>query len=257
MWPKLSVLLALAGCLFAPGLVRATPIVFGVQFTTNGEAGTVDVATGSFTIVGSVGPHQINDVAYSPGGAIYAIADEDELVTINPATGALTAVMPVPGFETLVFRPSNGTLFAATTGALFTINLANQTYTEIGNYGSAIGNNAQNIRFDQAGNLYTTDTGTPTDVFLISTSTGQATFDFSVPFGALSLGFAGDKLYGVGIPLIGGSGNLVWIDPLTKTGTETLASFPGVDFSQAPEPAAVGLCGLGLAALAVCRRRRP
>ncbi len=256
MWPKLPALLVLAACLLAPGLVRATPIVFGVQFTTNGQAGTVNVATGSFTVVGAVGPHQINDVAYSPGGAIYGIADENELVTINPATGALTAVMPLPGFETLVFRPSDGTLFAATTGSLFTINLTKQTYTEIGNYGSAVGNNAQNIRFDQAGNLYTTDTGTPTDVFLVSTSTGQVTFDFSVPFGALSLGFAGEKLYGVGIPGIGGSGNLVWIDPLTKAGTQALASFPGVDFSQAPEPAAVWLCGLGLAALAVRRRRR-
>jgi WD40 repeat protein len=232
-----------------------------VTFNTDGQAGFIDIATGSFAVVGTVGSSNfINDVAFAPNGTLYAISNTDELVTIDIWNGAVTAVMPVPGLETLVFSPS-GILYAASQSALYTIDLTAHTANEIGPYG-ALGN-AQNIRFDASGNLYTTDTGSPsTRVFLVDTSTGAETYEFSVPFGAVSLGEADGRLYGVGISGIGGTLNLVWVDPATQTGTQVLGSFPSVDFSQpfgqfpVPEPGALSLCGLGLAALVLRSRKR-
>jgi len=248
----------LTSCLLTRGTVHASPIVFGVTFSTNGEAGFIGIATGSFAGVGTVGP-EINDVAFAPNGTLYGIANQNELVTINTSNAAITDVMPLPGLETLVFSPS-GFLYAASQSALYMIDLSSMTTAEIGPYGTL--GNAQNIRFDASGNLYTTDTGTPTNVFLVNTSTGQATYEFNVPFGAVSLGEADGRLYGVGISGIGGTLNLVWVDPATHTGTQTLSSFPSVDFSEpfsggfVPEPGALSLCGLGLAALVFRSRKR-
>lgn len=257
---KVSSFFILASFLLTCGTIYATPIVYGVTFNTDGQAGFIDIATGAFTVVGTVGSSNfINDVAFAPNGTLYAISNTDELVTINIWNGAVTAVMPVPGLETLVFTPS-GVLYAASQSALYTIDLTAHTTTEIGPYGTL--GNAQNIRFDASGNLYTTDTGTPTNVFLVNTSTGQATYEFNVPFGAVSLGEADGRLYGVGISGIGGALNLVWVDPATHTGTQTLSSFPSVDFSEpfsggfVPEPGALSLCGLGLAALVFRSRKR-
>jgi hypothetical protein len=256
---KVFLFLVLVACWLTRGTVRATPIVFGVTFQANGQAGFIDVATGAFNVVGTVGP-EINDVAIAPNGTAYAIANTDELVTINTSNAAVTNVMPLPsGMETLDFNPSDGVLFAATQGALYTIDIGVGT-NYIGSYGAL--SSAQNIRFDSSGNLYTTDTGNPTNVYLVNTSTGQATWDFSVGYGAVALGYVDGKLYGVGISGIGGAGNLVWVDPATQSGTQILSQFPSVDFSEpqqhgyTPEPGALWLCGLGLAALAF-RFRKP
>ncbi len=242
-------LLVLAACALAPAALRATPMVYGVEFVTNGNAGVVDIANGSFDVVGRVGPYLINDIAFSPDFVLYGIRDGSELVRIDPGTGKVTDVMAVPsGLETLDFRPSDGLLFAATSSALFTINLSTDTTTPVGSYGGTPFQ-GQNIRFDQYGNLYTTDTSSTTGVYLVNTSTGAAALEFTVPFGALALGYAGGNLYGVGIAGIGGQNNLVLINPTTQTGTLVLNSFPSVDFSEIPEPGVAWLCGLGLAVL--------
>jgi hypothetical protein len=242
------VLLVLAACALAPAALRATPMVYGVEFVTNGNAGVVDLANGSFNVVGQVGPYLINDIAFSPAYVLYGIRDTSELVRIDPSTGQVTDVMAVPsGLETLDFRPSDGVLFAATSSALFTINLSTDTTTLVGSYGLSF--QGQNIRFDQYGNLYTTDTSSTTGVYLVNTSTGAAALEFTVPFGALALGYAGGNLYGVGIAGIGGQNNLILINPTTQTGTLVLNSFPSVDFSEIPEPGVAWLCGLGLAVL--------
>lgn len=257
---KVFLFLILVACWLTRGTVCAAPIVFGVTFNTDGQAGFIDIATGAFNVIGTVAP-EINDVAIAPDGTAYAIASTNELVTSNLSNAAVTNVMSLPyGMETLDFNPSDGALFAATQSALYTIDLIAKTTTEIGSYGAL--SNAQNIRFDSAGNLYTTDTYNPTSVYLVNTSTGQAVWDFSIPFGAVSLGYVDGRLYGVGISGIGGANNLVWVDPATQSGTEVLASFPSVDFSEphqhgfTPEPGAFWLCGLGLAALAF-RFRKP
>ncbi len=259
MRTALFLFLAGAACVFH-GTAQATPLVFGVTFNAGGNAGFIDVATGHFEIVGTVGP-LINDVAIAPDGSCYAIANTSELVVINTSNGAITGVMPLPsGIETLDFSPTDHTLFAATQGTLYTIDLASQTTTLIGNYG-ALGN-AQNIRFDSSGNLWTTDTGSPTNVYEIDQSTGTATWEFNVPFGAVALGYVDGRLYGVGISGIGGQGNLVWVDPSTKSGSQLLGSFPSVDFSEpeqhsyTPEPGALWLCLPALAGLAFIRRKR-
>jgi hypothetical protein len=256
---KVFLFLILAACALTPGTVRATPIVFGVTFQANGEAEFVDIATGAFNVVGTVGP-EINDVAIAPNGTAYAIANENELVTINTSNAVVTNVMSLPyGMETLDFNPTDGVLFAATQSALYTVNIGGGT-TYLGSYGAL--SNAQNIRFDSAGNLYTTDTGDPTNVFLVNTSNGQATHEFSVGYGAVALGYVDGRLYGVGISGIGGAGNLVWVNPATQSGTQILSQFPSVDFSEpqqhgyVPEPGAIWLCGLGLAALAFRLRKR-
>jgi hypothetical protein len=257
---KVFLFLILAACWLTRGTARATPIVFGVTFQANGQAGFIDIATGNFDVVGTVGP-EINDVAIAPNGTAYAIANEDELVTINTSNAAVTNLMSLPyGMETLDFNPTDGVLFAATQGALYTIDLGTPSYNYIGSYVNL--GNAQNIRFDSAGNLYTTDTNDPTSVYSVSTSDGLATYDFKVYYGAVSLGYVDGRLYGVGISGIHGAGNLVWVNPATQSGTQILSQFPSVDFSEpqqhgyVPEPGALWLCGLGLAALVFRSRKR-
>ncbi|MGO9096370.1 MAG: PEP-CTERM sorting domain-containing protein [Bryobacteraceae bacterium] len=257
---KVFLFLIVSACWLTRGTICAAPIVFGVTFQADGQAGFIDIATGNFDVVGTVGP-EINDVAIAPDGTAYAIASQDELVTINTSNAAVTNLMSLPyGMETLDFNPTDGVLFAATQSALYTVDLIAKTTAEVGSYGALT--NAQNIRFDSAGNLYTTDTNDPTSVYSVSTSNGQATWEFSVGYGAVSLGYVDGMLYGVGISGIGGADNLVWVNPATQSGTQILSQFPSVDFSEpqqhgyAPEPGALWLCGLGLAALVVRSRKR-
>jgi len=141
------------------GTIYATPIVYGVTFNTDGQAGSSTSPRAPSLWWAQSAPRTLsNDVAFAPNGTLYAISNTDELVTINIWNGAVTAVMPVPGLETLVFTPS-GVLYAASQSALYTIDLTAHTTTEIGPYGTL--GNAQNIRFDASGNLYTTDTELP------------------------------------------------------------------------------------------------
>ena len=269
-------------CVSAGLMLFASTSVFGqtayaMQFNqANNNFGLINLLTGNFTLLGTEGSTLFNDVAGSPNGNLYGIINSASLVTLNTNNGAvLTSVsFSVGGIESLAIA-SNGTLYGATQGALYTINPLTGAASLVGNFNnSAIGNSGQNIRFGSDGNLYDTDGGVSannTDLFQISTVNGQATLMGVVTnFPGLCLENAGSQMYGVGIQLGSASSlfqDLVGIDlsSLKPGGTNLdgsawdisynllTANFPNnYNFSSAdlfivpaPEPSTVSLSILG------------
>jgi hypothetical protein len=195
---------------------------YAMEFNqANNRFGIINLLTGGFTQLGTEGSTLFNDIAASPNGTLYGIINTTWLVTLNTNNGAvLTSVaFNVSGIESLAIN-SNGTLYGATQGALYTVNALNGQASLVGSFNnSAIGNRGQNIRFGIDGYLYDTDAGvnaTNTRLFRISTGNGQATLMGTVTnFPGLCLENAGSQMYGVGIELGSGSTlmqNLVGID---------------------------------------------
>jgi len=181
---------------------------FAMQFNqSNNQFGTINLLTGGFTALGSVGGTLFNDIAAAPDGTLYGIINLTSLVTLNTNTGAIMSSVNfnVWGIESLAIAP-DGTLYGATQGALYTINPFTGVATLKGNFNnSVIGNSGQNIRFGYDGNLYDTDGGVSansTHLFQINTSTGAATLVGTVTnFPGLCLENSGSQMYGVGIQL--------------------------------------------------------
>jgi hypothetical protein len=182
---------------------------------------------------------------------------------------------------------SNGILYGATQGALYTLDPLTGQASLVGSFNnSAIGNSGQNIRFGYDGYLYDTDGGvnaTNTQLFRISTVNGQATLMGVVTnFPGLCLENAGSQMYGVGIQLGSASSlmqDLVGIDLSSlKLGGTNLdgspvdinynlltANFPNnfnissadLFIVPAPEPSAVSLSIMGgLVLLLISHRRK-
>ena len=280
-------------CMLAGLIVFTSTTVFGqqayaVEFNQgNNLFGIINLLNGGFTQLGSEGSTLFNDIAASPNGNLYGIINSTSLVTLNTNTGAVltTVSFSVNGIESLAIA-SDGTLYGATQGALYTINAANGQVTLVGNFNnSAIGSSGQNIRFGSNGNLYDTDGGVSannTDLFQISTVNGQATLMGVVTnFPGLCLENAGSEMYGVGIQLGSASSlfqDLVGIDlsSLSPGGTNSdgspldvsynllTANFPNnYNFSSAdlfvvpaPEPSTVSFSILGGAMFLMISRTR-
>jgi hypothetical protein len=247
-------LFAIAALLLAPGTLCATPLAFAAEYSAPARFGIVDVVTGQFDLIATL-EHTVNDIGLSPGGVLYGIIDDcTQFVRIDAATGALTIIGPLNvGVESLVFSPG-GILYAATQNALYLMNPSNAALTLVGGYGGLT--SGQNIRFASDGQLYTTDTSSNTSLYRIDASSGLATLVGSTGYPGLALGYAGHQLYGVGMSVIGGLGNLVRIDPTTGKGTVVLDDFPEVGFTELPEPSAAWLCALGLAGVVVLASAR-
>ena len=250
---------------------------YAMQFNqANNHFGTINLLTGGFTQLGTEGSTLFNDIAASPSGNLYGIINSASLVTLNTNSGAVltTVSFSVNGIESMAIA-SDGTLYGATQGALYTINPLTGVASLVGNFAnSAIGNSGQNIRFGSDGNLYDTDGGVSannTDLFQISTVNGHATLMGVVTnFPGLCLENAGSQMYGVGIQLGSASSlfqDLVGIDlsslqpggtnldgsPLDITYNLLTANFPNnYNFSSAnsfivpaPEPSTVALSIVG------------
>lgn len=246
------VFFVLAASLLVPGTLCANPLAFGAEYTNPARFGIVDIATGHFELIATI-PHTVNDIALGPDGVLYGITDNcTEFVRIDPATGDATIIGPLSGgVESLVFGPG-GVLYAATQSALYRMDPASAGLTLVGGYGGL--NSGQNVRFASDGHLYTTDTSSNTALYRIDTETGLATLVGSTGYAGLALGYAGYQLYGVGMSVIGGGGNLIRIDPTTGAGTVALGSFSEVEFTELPEPSDIWLWALGLAALVLLAR---
>jgi hypothetical protein len=217
--------------------------VYAMQFDQSANLfGTIDLLNGSFTQLGNEGSTLFNDIAAAPNGTLYGIINTAQLVTLNPASGAIltTVSFNVSGIESLSVS-AGGTLYGATQSALYTINPGNGLATLIGNFNNSLINNlGQNIRFAPDGNLYDTDAGvsaTNTDLFRISTANGTATLMGVVTnFPGLCLENAGNQMYGVGIQLGSASSvvqDLVGIDlsTLQPGGTNVDGSLVDIGYS--------------------------
>ena len=193
-------------------------LVYACEYNlTTNRFGTIDLLSGNFTKISSIGSVLINDIAYCPtNGTVYGISNTTALVMFNKTNGALTRVasFSVSGIESLAFRYSDGALFGATSSRLYTINPSNGTATAVGTgYGTVSnlntgGKTGQNIRFAKDGNLYVSNTSTNTDIYRINTTSGAATWmGEAVGYAYLMLQNASTNMYGVFINLGSGSSN--------------------------------------------------
>lgn len=207
-----SALLAIVAAGSLAMSARAQNDVYAVEFNqANNLFGTIDLLTGDFTQIASLGSTLYNDIAYCPiDGTLYGIQNNGaELVTFDKTTGTVSAVAPlnVPGLESIAFRPSDGVLFGAAQSGLYTIDRVTGQATFVGSFGTPYNLNlAQNIRFDYDGNLYLSNTGENTDIYRVNTQDGSATFVGEVAgFADLILENGSQYMYGVSIPSINGA----------------------------------------------------
>ncbi|MGA3285504.1 MAG: hypothetical protein ABSD57_13740 [Verrucomicrobiota bacterium] len=218
LWPcllsskiiKAMLILVAAGSLIMS--VRAQDDVYAVEFNqSNNRFGILDLLTGNFTQISVLGGTIYNDIAYNPqSGTLYGIQNNcANLVTIDKTTGDVAEIAPfnVSGIESLAFQPDTGVLYGCAQSGLYTINPLTAEATLVGSFGTPYNlNTAQNIRFDTDGNLYLSNTSDNTDIYQVSTQTGQATFvGEAAGYADLILMNAGQYMYGVSIPAINGA----------------------------------------------------
>ena len=180
--------------------------VYAVEFgQSDNRFGTMNLLTGRFSQIASLGGAMINDIAYSPvNGTLYGINNATDLVTFDETNGTMTVVatMSVSGIQSIAFRPGDGALFGATQSALYTIDPVTGQATLVGAFGGAynLGSSGQNIRFAQDGNLYVSNTSANTDIYRVSQTDGSAVWVGEVNgFPNLILENGGQYLYGVSI----------------------------------------------------------
>jgi hypothetical protein len=227
-------LLAAFLCFSVLGRASAGPILYIDD--ENGLLGTVDVATGTATVIGSTG-QALTDIAFAPTGELYGITFTD-LYKINPNTGVSKLIGPhnIPEGNALVFG-SDGTLYAAgaTTSDLYFIDTrtgASTDVTEIGyeSAGDLAFNNGElflssntnqlieidpetfgttlvgDFGFTNVYGLATGDNGvlygvSGTQIFSVDTATGAGTF--LVDYGGQGLGAAdGTSFVSESVPTI-------------------------------------------------------
>ncbi|HUA36983.1 MAG TPA: MBG domain-containing protein [Candidatus Sulfopaludibacter sp.] len=190
-----------------PAWAQST-VVYAAEYNqpTN-RFGTIDLLSGTFTRIASIGNAKINDIAYCPtNGTLYGISNTSVLVAFNKTNGTLTKIgnLSTNTIQSLAFRPSDGKLFGATQNRLYTINPNNGTTTLIGSYGNAhnLGSTGQNIRFARDGNLYVSNTSTNTDIYQLNVTNGTATWmGEAIGYPYLMLMNASSNMYGVFVNL--------------------------------------------------------
>jgi hypothetical protein len=143
----------------------------------------VDAADASFDSLGLMSGYEIQAMDCDAGGVLYGLDQLGrQLVTIDPATAAVTVVAPVgDALSGMAFDPTDGTLYASSSGeadvrdALFTVDKVTGATTLIGVTGS--GGAIPGLCFDAAGDLYGVKGGGNklNDLLLLDKTTGAAT----------------------------------------------------------------------------------
>ena len=246
-------LLAFLFCSIA-GL-HAGPVFYTMSYAASPVFGTIDANTGAVTPIGVPLTGYGHDLAVSPSGAVYAIVD-DNLFTIDKTTGLASLIGALPAdAQSLAFR-SDGTLFLGSTSDLFMVNPATGSGTLIG--AMNLPANADNVRFDAAGNLYVMSAESNSGLYRLSTLTGSSTFIGSSGQDDISLGaFYGGVFLGTNAPV---TGQIVTVDPATGAATAG-APVNGIyllalDPTSVPEPGTFGLLLASAALAGVVRARR-
>lgn len=243
------------------GAAAAAPVMY--VHDSAGKLGTVDVATGSVELIGSMGV-VMTDIAFDPDGDLFGLSFTG-LYSINAASGAATFIgnHGIAGGNALVFG-AGGTLYAAgSSTGLYSLNTLTGAGTLLGGMGFA---SAGDLAFN-GGNLY-----------LAATTNQLVQVDLSVPassFAVGSFGVAGvfglatgdnDVLYAV-------AGTTIYeVDTTTGAasngvsfGLQGLGEAYGESFyteagapppTSVPEPSTLPLLGIGVLAAATAIRRR-
>lgn len=111
--------------------LSAAPTVYVAD--ENGNLATVDVTTGTATLIGNSGI-VLTDIAFDNNGQLYGISF-DELYRVDRTTAALTAIGATGAAVNALTFGANGTLYAAGGNQLFTLNTSTGLATDIGTTG--------------------------------------------------------------------------------------------------------------------------
>jgi hypothetical protein len=270
----------------------AGPIVYALAGNPQ-QFGRIDLSTGVFSPVGSV-PGTIQYLVPGPNQSLLTMSFNGDLDAINPATGAISVIGPT-GFNSCLSPQdvcdSHSELSLGVAGAtIYTTDFANNLYTidpttghatligptglpklpfvplttnsdgsfdfydeNLFGAGGKLYANYDTARFNPATSVFTTVTAPA--LYQIDPATGHATPVSSTELGLITLTNVGGTIYG-----FNGVTNQIVTLNLTNGTTSVVSNITGVTglvggASPVPEPASIGLAGLGLLATFAVRRR--
>jgi hypothetical protein len=247
---------AIAVCAIALALsAQAAPILWVDDAV--GQLGTVDVATGTVSIIGNMGV-VMTDIGFDPAGNLFGMSFTN-LYSINKTTAAPTLIGAhgISGGNALVFG-TDGTLYGAgATTNLYTINPTTGASTLVGNMGAS---SAGDLAFN-GGNFYLASS----QLVRVNPVTGAGVvvgpFGFPSVFGlatagnAVMYGISGTQIFSVNTAT--GAGTLV-----SNYGGQGLGNANGSSFFEeagaepVPEPSTLSLGILGLSGCWLALRRK-
>jgi len=185
----------------------------------NNNLYTVDVATGSATLVGTSTPpggQSWTGLSGTPDGTLYGLTTDitvSTLVTVDPGTGAVTVLGTLPGLAggiDLAYNTDDDMIYIVDliTDSLFRVDPTTLATTLVGSLGAAP-NYAQGMDYEEeSGVLYWAAYTTQGELRIIDTTTGASTLVGAFPGGAEvdSLAFA-----------TGGQSDVPWLseDPVS------------------------------------------
>jgi hypothetical protein len=213
--------------------------------------GRLDPQAGAFVQLGTLAGIQngttgaVGDLARLPGGTLYGIQGNEDLVTIDPVAVASTLVGNVGSLNLFAIKfRSDGVLFGASLTDLYTINPKTAQTTHVGSFGiSTAAFGYFDLAIDANGNVFlqvsypnSTTGGT---LYSVNSSTGAATQIGSIGFLVAATEFVSGTLYGfTACPTIpcptGTASQVLTINPATGAGTVLVGETPqGVEISAA------------------------
>jgi hypothetical protein len=151
------------------------------------QLATIDPQTGHATLFGApVEDLNVMALEFAPDGTLYAVGDANPasptyntLYTVDPTTGAFTAVgstgVPAPNFFMDLAFDAHGTMYGASMFGLFTIDRTSGTATKASDFvgGGAVMGLGYNAKQDT---LYATDYKSPNSaLYVVDTQTGFLT----------------------------------------------------------------------------------